>query len=178
MSRLNNVTPEQATGELADTYGAIKKQMGGVVNLFQALGNNPNSLTAYLQIGGLLKSSGLSGVDLETISLVSAHTNGCEYCESAHTALGKMAGMKPEEILSVRRGVGLDPKSKALVQFVKEVVSERGHVSNETFNALKLAGYNDSQVTAIFLSVAQNIFSNYFNNFNGTVTDFPKIEKV
>lgn len=178
MSRLNNVTPEQATGDLAATYGAIKKQMGGVVNLFQALGNNPSSLTAYLQIGGLLKDSGLSAVELETIALVSARTNGCHYCESAHSALGKMAGMKPEEILTVRKGEGSDTKSKALVHFVKEVISEKGRVSDATFNSIKAAGYNDSQVTAIFLSVAQNIFTNYFNNFNGTVVDFPKIEKV
>lgn len=178
MSRLNNVTPEQATGDLAATYGAIKKQMGGVVNLFQALGNNPSSLTAYLQIGGLLKDSGLSAVELETIALVSAHTNGCDYCESAHSALGKMAGMKPEEILSVRKGEGSDAKSKALVHFVKEAISEKGRVSDATFNSIKSAGFNDSQVTAIFLSVAQNLFTNYFNNFNGTVVDFPKIEKA
>ena len=178
MSRLNNVTPEQATGDLAATYGAIKKQMGGVVNLFQALGNNPSSLTAYLQIGGLLKDSGLSAVELETIALVSAHTNGCDYCESAHSALGKMAGMKPEEILSVRKGEGSDAKSKALVHFVKEAISEKGRVSDATFNSIKSAGFNDSQVTAIFLSVAQNLFTNYFNNFNGTIVDFPKIEKV
>lgn len=178
MTRLNNVTPEQATGELATTYGEIKKQMGGVVNLFQALGNNPSSLNAYLQIGGLLKASGLSPVDVETISLVAAHTNGCGYCESAHTALGKMAGMKSEEILSARKGDGLDKKSKALIQFTKEVISEKGRVSDRTFHSIKEAGYSDSQITAVFLSIAQNILTNYFNNFNGTVVDFPKIEKV
>lgn len=178
MSRLNNVTPEEATGDLAATYGAIKKQMGGVVNMFQALGNNPNTLTAYLQIGGLLKDSGLSAVDIETIALVSAHTNGCEYCESAHSTLGKMAGMKPEEILSVRRGEGTDAKSQALVKFVKETIFEKGRVSDATFTSLKTVGYDDSQVTAIFLSVAQNLLTNYFNNFNGTVVDFPKIAKV
>ncbi len=86
--------------------------------------------------------------------------------------------MKPEEILSVRKGDGLDAKSKALVHFVKEAISEKGRVSDATFKSIKSAGYNDSQVTAIFLSVAQNIFTNYFNNFNGTVVDFPKIEKV
>lgn len=178
MTRLQNVTPDQATGDLAQTYGAIKKQMGGVVNLFQALGNNHQALTGYLQIGGLLKESGLSAVELETIALLSAQMNGCEYCQSAHSALGKMAGMKPDEILSVRKGTGTDTKSTALVKFVKEVISEKGRVSDATFNSIKSAGYNDSQVTAIFLSAAQNIFTNYFNNFNGTVVDFPKIEKV
>jgi uncharacterized peroxidase-related enzyme len=178
MSRLNNVTPDQATGELAATYGAIKKQMGGVVNLFQALGNNQAALSGYLQMGELLKNSGLSAVDLETVSLVSAHTNGCEYCESAHSAIGKMVGMKPEEILSIRKGDGIDPKSKALVRFVKEAVAERGRVSDATFNAIKAAGYSDSQITALFLAIAQNLYSNFFNNFNGTIIDFPKIEKV
>ena len=178
MSRLNNVTPDQATGDLATTYGALKQQMGGVINLFQALGNNPSTLSGFLQIGASLKESGLSAVDRETISLVSAHMNGCEYCESAHSVLGKMAGMKPEEILSVRKGIGSDQKSKALVSFVKELISERGHVSDQTFNSIKAAGYTDSQVTAIFLGVAENLFTNYFNNFNGTIVDFPKIEKV
>lgn len=178
MTRLQNITPEQATGELVTTYDAIKKQMGGVVNLFQALGNNHQALTAYLQIGGLLKDSGLSAIELETISLLTAQLNGCEYCQSAHSALGKMAGMKPEEILSARNGHGSDAKSTALVRFVKEVISEKGRVSDSSFSALKSAGYTNAQVPAIFLSVVQNIFTNYFNNFNGTVVDFPKVEKI
>lgn len=178
MSRIENIKPEQATGDLAETYGAIKKQMGGVVNLFQALGNSHQALIGYLTVGNLLKSGNLTAKDLETIALVSAQTNGCEYCTSAHTALGKMAGLSADAMLMIRKGQGADEKTQALIDFTKEVIGERGHVSDQTLTRLKKVGFTNSQIPEIFLSVAQNIYTNYFNNFNHTTVDFPAVPKI
>ncbi|MBY0369332.1 carboxymuconolactone decarboxylase family protein [bacterium] len=178
MSKLQNVTPEQAQGELANVYADIKKQMGGVIQLFQALGNSTAALNGYLSIGGLLKGGHLSAVELETISLVTAQANSCEYCLSAHTVLGKKVGMKPEEILDARKGTTSDPKAKALISFVREVISEKGRTSDKSFSELQAAGYTDAQVPEIFLAIVQNIYTNYFNNFNGTKLDFPKVDSI
>lgn len=178
MSRLENVKPDKAVGDLAETYSAIKKQMGGVVNLFQALGNSSQALNGYLTIGGLLKSGHLSATELETIALVSAQTNGCEYCTSAHTTLGKMAGLSQETMISIRKGQGENDKSSALITFVREILSERGRVSDQTVNRLKTAGFTDAQIPEIFLAIAQNVYTNYFNNFNQTEVDFPAVTKI
>lgn len=178
MSRLQNVKPEQAQGKLAETYGAIKQQMGGVINLFQALGNSNEALNGYLAVGGLLKSGHLSATELETIALVSAQANGCEYCTSAHTTLGKMSGLSAESMVSIRKGQGENEKSSALVSFVREAIGERGRVSDQTLGRLKHAGFSDAQIPEIFLAISQNLYTNYFNNFNQTVVDFPAAPKI
>lgn len=179
MTRIKNIAPEQAQGEIATTYDGIKKAMGGkVINLFQALGNSNAALNGYLQVGGLLKSGHLSAQELETIALVSAQSNGCEYCQSAHTVLGKMAGLSEDQMVAVRKGTSTDPKTQALVGFVKEVLAEKGKISDTTFKNLQIAGYTDAQVPEIFLAITQNIYTNYFNNFNKTEVDFPKAQAI
>ncbi len=178
MSRIGYVAPEQASGKLVETYAAIKKQMGGVINLFQALGNSDQALNGYLAVAGLLKEGKLTAKELETIALVSAQLNSCEYCTAAHTAIGKMVGFKEEETVNIRRGRVSNPKLQALIDFVKEAISERGKVSEDTFAKLKGQGYTNEQIPEIYLAISQNNFTNYFNNFNGTEVDFQSPEDV
>lgn len=178
MSRIGYIAPEQASGKLAETYSAIKKQMGGVIKLFQALGNSDQALGGYLAVAGLLKEGHLSAKELETIALVSAQTNSCEYCTAAHTTLGKMVGFKQQETVDIRRGKAPDAKLQALVNFVREAISERGRVSNETFEKLREQGYTNEQVPEIYLAISQNVYTNYFNNFNGTEVDFELPESI
>lgn len=176
MSRLKPISIEQATGQTAKLYSAIKSQLGGVPNIFQALGGSPSVLETFLGLGAGSKS--LSAAEKETIALTVAQANSCNYCSAAHTALGKMASLSDEEMISVRRGKSSDSKRDALVQFSREIVSERGHVSDQTFNKFLAAGYGQEQAAEVLLVVVQNIFTNYFNHMNKTEVDFPAAPKI
>ena len=68
----------------------------------------------------------------ERIALAVAEINGCDYCLSAHTYLGKnLAKLDDAEIAANRRGGSNDPKADAAVRFAAKVVRERGHVSDD-----------------------------------------------
>ena len=176
MSRIKAITPEQATGHTAEVYSAITKALGKVPNLFQAVGVNSNALQTLLGIGPSLKT--LSGPEKETIALVVAQKNNCGYCLSAHTLLASMHGISKEESLNIRKGSPQTAKQMALVNFVSEIVTEKGHVSDKTFSEFKAAGYTDAHIPDVLLAVVENFYTNFFNHINKTEIDFPLAEKI
>ncbi len=173
MSRLNVVTPEQATGQTKELYDGIKRAVGGVPNIYQGVGNSAAALDGVLHLGAVLGKGQLSTAEIEAIKLVVSEAYGCTYCLAAHTLLGKKAGMTEEQTLSVRRGSPLQPKLAALVKFVNTALQPKGRISDDDLRAVKTQGYNDAQITETLLTIAQTVFTNLFNRVHQTPLDFP-----
>lgn len=178
MSRITPIEVNKATGQLSEMYGAIKAGLGSVPNMFQALGVSPRALSGFLGLGASLKGGLLSPSEVESIALAVAEANGCEYCLAAHSTLGKMRGIKDDEIIRNRKGHSDDSKRQALLALVGEIVKSKGRVSDQTFNAFISAGYTEAHVPEVLVVVVENIFTNYFNNLNGTTVDFPAASKL
>lgn len=155
---------------------AVNKQMGSVPNLFRLVSNSPAALEGYLGLSNALGKGRLPAATRERIALAVAEINGCNYCLSAHTYLGKkFAKLDDAEITANRSGASNDPKADAAVRFAAKVVRERGHVSADDVQAVKQAGYDDGQVVEIVLHVALNTWTNYINEVAKTVVDFPVV---
>ncbi len=85
MARLQIIALSEATGRMAELFGAVKKATGKVPNSYVGIGgNSPVALEAVLNLEASLKKSSLSPVDIEVIKLVVSHTTGCDYCLAAH----------------------------------------------------------------------------------------------
>ena len=155
---------------------AVKKQLGVVPNLFRLVANSPAALQGYLDLSAALGKGALPAATRERIALAVAEINGCDYCLSAHTYLGKnLAKLDDAEITANRSGASSDPKADAAVRFAAKVARERGHVSEDDVRAVKLAGYDDAQVIEIVLHVALNTWTNYINQVAKTDIDFPVV---
>jgi len=153
---------------------AVKKQLGTVPNLFRVVSNSPAALEGYLGLSGALSKGRLPAATRERIALAVAEINGCSYCLSAHSYLGKnLAKLDDAEILANRHGHSNDAKADAAVQFAAQVTKARGHVGDADLAAVKLAGYDDAQIVEIVLHVALNTWTNYLNEVARTVVDFP-----
>lgn len=111
----------------------------------------------------------------EQIALTVAQANSCEYCLSAHSAIGGMVGLKPEEIAASREAHSHDARREAGLQFAQTVVVSRGEVSDDALARVRGAGYTDGEITEIVAIVAVNIFTNYFNHVARTDVDFPRV---
>jgi uncharacterized peroxidase-related enzyme len=175
MSRLSVPNLNSATGATAEVYGQIKKAIGNVPNTFAAIGAyGPDALKAILLADSVLATGSLSKRDQETIKLVISSVAGCDYCVAAHSLLGKLAGLKPEELKRIRdRQPTGDEKRDALIRFVRKLAATSGTVSSADFAAIKAAGYNDAQLVDISLAFATTVFTNVFNRINDTEIDFP-----
>ena len=155
---------------------AVKKQLGVVPNLFRLVGNSPAALVGYLGLNGALAKGELEAPTRERIALAVAEINGCDYCLSAHSYLGKnLAKLSDADIAANRDGGSTNPKADAAVRFAARLVTARGHVSDADIQAVKRAGYSDAQVIEIVLHVALNTLTNYVNEVAKTEIDFPAV---
>ncbi len=155
---------------------AVKKQFGMVPNLFRLVGNSPAALEGYLGLHGALAKGALEAPTRQRIALAVAERNGCSYCLSAHSYLGKnLAKLSDAEIAANRDGHSTDAKADVAVAFAAKLVNTRGHVSDADVKAVKDAGYDDAQVIEIVLHVALNTLTNYVNEVAKTAIDFPVV---
>jgi uncharacterized peroxidase-related enzyme len=177
MSRIATpATIEDAPAASRPMLDAVKKQLGVAPNLFRLVSNSPAALEGYLGLSGALAKGALPAATRERVALAVAEINGCDYCLSAHTYLGKnLAKLDDAEIAANRSGGSNDPKADAAVRFAAKVARERGHVSEEDLRAVQLAGWTDAQVIEIVLHVALNTWTNYINEVAKTDIDFPAV---
>jgi uncharacterized peroxidase-related enzyme len=175
MSRLfTPVSIDASPASAQPQLEAVKKQFGSVPNLFRLVANSPAALEGYLGMSAALSKGSLPAPTRERIALAVAQINGCGYCLSAHSAMGKsLAKLSDAEISANRRGGSLDPKADAAVRFAAQVVRERGHVSDADVQAVRMAGYDDAQIVEIVQHVALNTWTNYINEVAKTEIDFP-----
>jgi uncharacterized peroxidase-related enzyme len=175
MQRIRAVNPVEATGKAKQLLDGVQAKLGMTPNLMKTLAQAPAALEAYLNFGAALGTGTLDAKFREQIALTVAQANSCEYCLAAHSAIGKMVGLKPDEILASREAETQDAKRRAGLKFAQALVVQRGEVSDQTLADVKAAGYTDGEVAEIVANVAINIFTNYFNHVARTDVDFPKV---
>ncbi len=155
---------------------AVNAQLGSVPNMFRSVALSPAALEGYLGMSGALAKGALPAATRERIALAVAEVNGCDYCLSAHTYLGRnLAHLDDAEITANRSGASNDPKADAAVRFAAKVARARGHIAEADLSAVRLAGYSDAQVIEIVQHVALNTWTNYFNEVFQTEIDFPVV---
>jgi uncharacterized peroxidase-related enzyme len=93
----------EADAKTAQTLNAVKTKVGMVPNLFATLARAPAALNAYLQQSEALAGGRLSARQREIVALAVSQENACQYCLSAHTTIGRGAGLSAEEIQKHRR---------------------------------------------------------------------------
>ena len=175
-TRIETLNPETTTGESKELFDAVNKKLGFIPNLIKVFGNSPATLKAYLSLGEIAGSGNFNAKFREQLALAIAEENECNYCLSAHTAIGKMSGLTDEQTELNRRGLANDAKVQAGLEFAQNVTKNRGQVSSEAIQAVKDAGYNDGDILEIVLNVVSNTLTNYTNHLAQTEVDFPSVE--
>jgi uncharacterized peroxidase-related enzyme len=155
---------------------AVKKQLGIAPNLFRLVANSPAALEGYLSLSAALAKGELPAATRERIALAVAEINGCDYCLSAHTYLGRnVAKLDDAEITANRHGASNDVQADAAVKFAVRVTNTRGHITSDDFADVRAAGYSDAQIIEIVQHVALNTWTNYINTVGETEIDFPVV---
>lgn len=175
-TRIKTLNPETTTGKSKDLFNAVQNKLGFIPNLIKVFGNSPATLQTYLSLGELTASGNFNNNFREQLALAIAEENSCDYCLSAHTAIGKMNGLSDEQVENSRQGIASNTKDQAGLQFAQQVTKNRGQVSTSAIEAVKAAGYNDGDILEIVLNVVSNTLTNYVNHIAETEIDFPAVE--
>jgi uncharacterized peroxidase-related enzyme len=176
MARVQIVNPQTATGEAKTLLDAVQAQLGITPNFIKVLANSPKALEGFLGLYGALGKASLDTATQERIALVIAEGNGCQYCVSAHTAIGRGAGLSDDEMTLNRQGSSSDAKAGATVAFAKALNANLGEITGAEFDAARNAGLSDGEIIEVISVVALNIFTNILGKATRVEIDFPKVE--
>jgi uncharacterized peroxidase-related enzyme len=172
MTKFTVPTRQEVSESNQAIFDNLQKGLGFVPNLYAYYAKNETALGDYLALQN--RKSTLKAKEREVINLVTSQINGCRYCQSAHTALGKMNGFTDEQIIELRKGsASFDAKLDALAKFTASAVENRGHASEESKEAFFAAGYTEANLIDVVIIIGDKIISNYIHNLTGFAIDFP-----
>ena len=175
MPRIQAVDPAAASGEAKALLDGVQSALGIVPNIFATFVQSPKVLEGFLALNTALGQGLLPAQLREQIALTVAGESACDYCASAHTAIGKGTGLGQDELANNLRGRASDGKVQAALSFAAKVVEQRGRVGDADVAALREAGYGDGEIVEIVTHIGVNLFTNYFNHIADTAIDFPLV---
>lgn len=153
----------------------IRRQNGAVINMFKTAAVSPAALEALAGFFAAMEKAAIPGRVREGIAIAVAEENGCEYCLSAHTAIGKTLEVPAADLEAFRTGRSADPKEQALIDLALALVRSRARDTRRELDAARRAGASDAELVEVVAAVAQNVFTNYLNVTAGTEVDFPRV---
>ncbi len=176
MARIQPLNRNDASAPVAATLEAVKAKIGMIPTLFTTFANAPAVLKGYLAFSEALTQGRLTPPQRESLALAVGQANGCQYCLSAHTLMGKGAGLNSTAIRDARSGHSEDPMIDALVKLAVSIVLQRGKLEDSQLAEARNAGLDDGLIIEVIAHVALNTLTNYTNNIADTDIDFPVVE--
>jgi uncharacterized peroxidase-related enzyme len=153
-------------------FDRFQKALGFVPNLYATMAYSDTGLENYVSFQNAKTS--LSKREKEIVNILASQQNGCRYCQSAHTVIGKMNGFADDEILEIRNGsASFDDKLNALAHLTYEILTLKGNVTQKTLDRFFDAGYTHGNVVDVVLAVAEITVTNYLHNITQIPIDFP-----
>lgn len=172
MTQFNVPTRDEVSPNNQAIFDNLKGAIGFVPNLYATFAYSENALGNYLQLQN--GKTSLSKKEKELVNLVVSQENGCRYCQSAHTVLGKMNGFTDDQILEIRSGsASFDPKLDALARLTYEITAHRGNPSEKALEQFFAAGYTKGSVVDVVIAIADKVVMNYLHNITQVPIDFP-----
>ena len=139
--RIPSVDPASSTGSNKKYFDMLQSALGVIPNMTRSMAQSPAVLEGYISLSGALTKGSLGKKLGEELALTLAGTNHCDYCASAHTVLGKLAGLSETQIDAALKGSAREAKDAAAMKFANVIVEKRGRISDADFKAVTDAGF-------------------------------------
>lgn len=176
MNRIKPIERQTANAEQGQLLDAIQAQLGMVPNFLKVFAHSPAALRAFLGLHGIAGEGSLSAQTRERIALAVAQQNACQYCVSAHSAIGRKAGLNGTEIAANRAGTSHDAKAAVAVKFARALVEHKGEVTSAELLEVRNAGYSDADIVEIITHVGMNLLTNILGKASRVEIDFPAVD--
>ena len=151
MSMLQTVTPETATGEVAEIYAQIQQAWGQVPTAIQAYSANPFLLKQQWEYYGSIMQHPTLTMPLTTcIRMLVSQAGNCTYCIDMNAGmLINMAGWTPDQVAATRANYldsPLSPQEKTLLGLVLKMTRDSTSITAADMQAARDAGWSDSDI--------------------------------
>jgi AhpD family alkylhydroperoxidase len=159
MSRIALVDHRNANAYQSPLLDAARAQLGSLPTHLKVLAKSPVALEAFMGLQGVSTEGSLSLQARERISLALAQHNGCDDRLSAHTALGRDAGLTGNEMAANRAGSSEDAKAGVAVKLALSLSQRRGVVSQTELFEAPEAGYTEADIVEIITHVGMKLIT-------------------
>lgn len=175
MARLNttNYNVDQQ-----NTLDKTKQVFGAVLNYNKVLANSPKALKGMTSLWQDIYGGELDPKIRERVALAISEANSCEYCVSAHTAIGKDLGLNAQQILAARSGKSEEDKADRAVKFAKSVLVNQGELKDSEIELARNAGLSDAELVELIVLVGFFSIGNYIGKVSQIDFDFPRVEPL
>lgn len=166
-------TIESAPAASRPALEKLKAAVGMIPNLAAAMSESPQLIESFATLRAIHQAgSSFSPVEREVVSLVNAVENGCRYCAAIHSTFGLHAGLSQATVDAVRAGQLPDePRLKALADFARKMLRERGRVQDAELQEFLVAGFTKAQSLEIIAALALSVMANYSGHLTGVPPD-------
>lgn len=171
MKKFTVPTREEVSPANQAIFDNLNNALGFVPNLYATIAYSNNGLAKYLAYQNAKTT--LSNKEKEAVNLIVSQVNGCVYCQSAHTVIGKMNGFTAEQIIEIRKGKSYHPKLNALVQLAESITRNRGNADADVVDEFYAQGYTNENLVDLILQVSDKTAMNYLHNLTKIPVDFP-----
>jgi uncharacterized peroxidase-related enzyme len=159
------VEEDQATGETAEIYDAIKKsmQVPTVPNINKVLAHSPQALKGTVGILGELYMSSSFPQPVVSMLLYSISlARRCQYCSSMHRLTSRMVGVDEAMLSAVGNNLGsvTPERVQAIVAFGVKSAMSSNDVAEEDFENLRDMGISDAEIVEIVALSGLGVYLN------------------
>ena len=174
------ITPEEATGRLAELYERVKTPHGTVDNVMRAHSLRPESLEGHVVLYRSVlhnEANTLPFWFLEAVATCVSLTNRCHYSTTHHSA--NMRRLVEDEsrgeamyaaLACGHPEVAFDGKELALLEYARKLTAEVGAMCEEDVEHLREAGADDGEILEVNQVCAYFNYSNRLLNGLGVTT--------
>jgi alkylhydroperoxidase family enzyme len=168
-------TKQNAPQESAQLVARSIKAYGFLPNLHGVMAQAPATYKAYLDTFDIFANeTTLTALEQQVVMQTSNYENNCHYCMPGHSMLMKLAGMPADVIEALREGTPIaDARLEALRAYTRQLIEQRGHVTDAQLQALFDAGYTKRQALEVLVGLAAKLLSNFTNAIAMTEIDAP-----
>jgi alkylhydroperoxidase family enzyme len=165
---VHRITPDEATGEVAETFGQQIEQFGRVSEFYQVLANAPAAIAAWTVANRGLRLRYLTEdpeyVRIEQMVIIkTSDLNGSQYCLGHNVDLGLEVGLTPEQIDAVRGDYAtsphLDEAQRCAVQWAAAVTEMTAKDDDDLFARMQ-QHFSDRQIVELTVLVGMWNYSN------------------
>ena len=154
MAFIETVPDEDAGGEVAEIYDAMRAQFGYLPNLVRVFSLRPEVYRAWLQLNGAVKAPDLRRYELAT--LAAARRLRSSYCALQHGKVLAEQFLSFDEVPGLP--AGLDDADRAVMELAEKVVDDATSVTQADVDRLRELGLSDAEIVDVVLAAAARCF--------------------
>lgn len=150
----------------------VKKRTGFVPNVLTEMSVSPALLSAYIGGQTAMGKATLSAEEQQAVEIAVSQVSHCDYCATAHGAIGMSAGIDPADVEAIKGG-GLpgDEGLANLVSATRMVYEKKGYLDSADISTLEVQGIDRERLFEIIALIALKTMTNYVNHISKTELD-------